>query len=166
MAMSLIGRLMVNRMGRYVRVALMVLFAAALSVTPMVAQDNSGTPLPGGPGHRGGPGGPGGPRGMMGPPLGMLTKQLDLTPDQVTQIKAIYADAGTQMKALHDDTSLAQADKRQKMFAIHQDSQSKFMGLLTADQKTKFEAMQEKMKEHRGQYGRGPGGPPPPPPAQ
>ena len=120
MAMGSIGRLMVSMMGRgCVRVGLVALCAAVLSATPMVAQDNSGTPPPpGGPGYRGGPGGPG-PRGMMGPRLGMLTKQLDLTPDQVTQIKAIYADAGTQMKALHEDTSLAQADKRQKMFAIH-----------------------------------------------
>jgi Spy/CpxP family protein refolding chaperone len=103
---------------------------------------------------------------MMGPPLGRLTKQLDLTPDQVTQVKAIYADAGTQMKALHEDTSLAQADKRQKMLAIHQDTKSKFEAVLTTDQKTKFEAMEEKMKEHRGQRGPGHGGPPPPPPAQ
>ena len=32
----------------------------------------------------------------------MLTKQLDLTPDQVTQIKGIYADEGSQMKVLID----------------------------------------------------------------
>ncbi len=65
---------------------------------------------------------------MHGRGLAMLTKQLDLTPDQVSQIQGIYADEGTQMKALHEDTSLAQADKRQKMFAIHKDSHEKFHG--------------------------------------
>jgi hypothetical protein len=90
-----------------------------------------------------------------------------LTPDQVGQIKGIYADEGTQMKALHDDTSTPQADKRQKMFSIHKDAHDKFMGVLTPDQTTKFEAMQAKMREHRGEYrhgnGQGNGGTPPPP---
>jgi protein CpxP len=103
----------------------------------------------------------------MGPPLGMLTKQLELTPDQVTQIKGIYADAGSQMKALHENTSLSQQDRRQQMMAIHQDTHSKFLGTLTDDQKSKLETMQANMKAHRGQFGHGNGGaPPPPPPAQ
>jgi protein CpxP len=160
--MSLVQRMVANRLGRMgMRVALVAVCATTLSVAPMVAQDGSGTPPPGGPGHWAGHGGP---RGMQGPPLGMLTKQLSLTPDQVTQIKGIYADAGSEMKALRGDTSLAQADKRQKMFAIRQDSHSKFIGVLSDDQKTKFEALQAQMKEHRGQHGHGNGGTPPPPP--
>ena len=80
----------------------------------------------------------------------MLTKQLDLTPDQVTQIKGIYADEGTQMKALHEDTSMAQTDKRQKMFSIRKDSHEKFLGVLTPDQKTKLEAFKAKMRSTVG----------------
>ncbi len=37
----------------------------------------------------------------------MLTKKLNLTPDQVTQVKAIDADTMTQAKAVRDDTSLS-----------------------------------------------------------
>jgi periplasmic protein CpxP/Spy len=157
--MSVIQRMVANRLGRMgMRVALVAVCAVTLSAMPMVAQSGSGTPPPGGPGHWGGHRGPG------GPPLGMLTKKLDLTPDQVTQIKGIYADEGSQMKALRSDTSLAQADKRQKMFAIRQDSHTKFMGVLSDDQKTKFGALQAEMKEHRGQHGHGNGGTPPAPP--
>jgi Spy/CpxP family protein refolding chaperone len=100
---------------------------------------------------------------MGGRNLERLTKQLDLTPDQVSQIKSIYADAGAQMKALHEDTTTAQADKRQKMFSIRRDSHERFLGVLTPDQKTKFEAFEAKMREHRGGHGPGPGGPPPAP---
>lgn len=145
--------LMKMRFGRFGRAGALAVCAVALCAMPMLAQNNSTPPQgQGGPGHwgRGGP-------GMHGRGLAMLTKQLDLTPDQVSQIQGIYADEGTQMKALHEDTSIAQADKRQKMFAIHKDSHERFMGVLTPDQKTKFEEFQAKMREHRGGHGRGNG---------
>ncbi len=141
-------------LGRFGRAGVLALCAVALCAVPMRAQDNPPPQGQGGPGHWGGHGGPGGPGGHG---LGMLTKQLDLTPDQVTQIKGIYADEGTQMKALHEDTSIAQADKRQKMFAIHKDSHERFMGVLTPDQKTKFEDFEAKMREHHGGHGHGNG---------
>ena len=83
----------------------------------------------------------------------------------MTQVKAIDASEHDQMRALHQDTTTAPADKRAKMMAIHQDSTTKVRALLTDDQKTKFDAMQAKMKdrleEHQGEQGA-----PPPPPAQ
>jgi periplasmic protein CpxP/Spy len=145
------------RFGRFGRAGVLALCAVALCAVPMRAQDTS-TP-PQGQGRWGGHGGPGGP----GHRLGMLTKQLDLSPDQVTQIKGIYADEGTQMKALHEDTSIAQADKRQKMFSIRKESREKFLGVLSPEQTSKFEALEAKMREHHGQHGQGNGGPPPPP---
>jgi periplasmic protein CpxP/Spy len=150
------------RLGRFGRAGVLALCAVALCAVPMRAQDNSTPPQgQGGHGHWGGPG------GMHGRGLGMLTKQLDLTPDQVTQIKGIFADEGTQMKALHEDTSTPQADKRQKMFSIHKDSHERFMAVLTPEQTTKFQAMEARMREHRGEHGHGNGqggGTPPPPP--
>jgi periplasmic protein CpxP/Spy len=149
---------------RFVRTGALMFCAVALCAVPMRAQDTAPQGQgQGGPRHWGGPGGPGGPMG--GRNLGMLTKQLDLSADQVAQIKGIFADEGTQMKALHDDTSTAQADKRQKMFSIRKDSHERFLGVLTPDQKTKLEAFEAKMKEHRGEHGhgQGPGGPPPAP---
>ena len=101
------------------------------------------------------PQGQGGPRdggrgGMQGHQIEFLTKKLNLTPDQVTQVKAIDADTWKQAKALREDTTTADADKRTKMMEIHKASQDKIRALLTDDQQTKFDAMQAEMREHRG----------------
>ena len=136
--------------------AILVFCATTLYVAPMMAQD-AAPPAPPAGQMRGGPG----PRGDM---VEMLTKKLNLTPDQVTQVKAINADAMTQAKAARDDSSLSQADMRSKMMDIHKASQDKIRGLLTTDQQTKFDALQAEMREHRGHHGGG--APPPPPPPQ
>jgi periplasmic protein CpxP/Spy len=139
--------------------AILALSMTALSALPAMAQDPAGPP----------------PQGQAGPPHGgrgefgrghqleFLTKKLSLTPDQVTQIKAIDEDTWKQSKALHEDTSTAGPDKRAKMMDIHKASQDKIRALLTEDQKTKFDALQAQMREHRGNHG---GGPPPPTPQQ
>jgi len=138
------------------QVAIFALGLTVLSALPAMAQDPAPPPtLPG----------QGGPRhgGMRGNQVDFLTKQLNLTPDQVTQVKAIDEDTWKQMKALREDTSVAGPDKRAKMMDIHKASQDKIRGLLTADQLTKFDALQAQMRERRERHGR-PGGPPPPPP--
>jgi len=103
---------------------------------------------------------------MRGNQIEFLTKKLNLTPDQVTQVKAIDADAINQMKALREDNSVAGPDKRTKMMDIHKTSQDKIRALLTDDQKTKFDALQAQMRERRGDHGGGGDGPPPTPPQQ
>ena len=100
----------------------------------------------------------------MGPPnperqLEMLTKRLNLTSDQQPQVKAILEDESTQMQTLRNDTSLSQDDRRSKMMSIRKSSQDKIRGVLTDEQKTKYDAMQEEMRNRM----RGGGGPPPPP---
>ncbi len=94
-----------------------------------------------------------------------LTKKLNLTSDQVTQVKAIDDDARKQFMALRDDTSIAGADKRAKMMDIHKASQEKIRALLTDDQKTKYDALQEEMRDRMQNHRGGPGAPPSPPPA-
>ena len=138
------------------RVAVLAIGATALGTLPAMAQEPSAPP-PGQDGPRHG--------GMRGNQVEFLTKKLNLTPDQVTQVKAIDADAMNQMKALHEDTSVAGPDKRAKMMDIHRTSQDKIRALLTDDQKTKFDALQAQMRERRGDHGGG-DGPPPPPPQQ
>jgi protein CpxP len=101
---------------------------------------------------------------MRGHQVEFLTKQLNLTPDQVTQVKAIDADTWKQSKALQEDTTVAGADKRAKMMEIHKASQDKIRALLTPEQQTKFDALQAEMRERRENHGGGQGGPPPPPP--
>src|ERR1700733_5387756 len=113
------------------RVAILAIGATALNALPAMAQDASAPPPPpgqGGPRHGGGPG------RMEEHQVEFLTKKLSLTPDQVTQVKAIDDDTFKQMKALHEDTSTAGPDKRSKMMDIHKASQTKIRALLTADQ--------------------------------
>jgi periplasmic protein CpxP/Spy len=152
------------------RAAVLALCTATLSAMPMMAQDNTAPPPPPqqqdgmGPGM----GGHAGPGRRGGRQVEMLTKQLNLTPDQVTQVKAIDADTMSQMKALREDTTTAKADRRSKMMEIHQASQDKIRNVLTDEQKTKFDAMQAKMHARRQnrQGGEGTAPPPPPPPTQ
>ena len=92
---------------------------------------------------------------MRGNQVEFLTKKLNLTPDQVTQVKAIDADAMSQMNLLRSDTSLTPDEKKPKMRAIHQASQDKIRALLTDDQKTKYDAMLQAQQNRRGQGGPG-----------
>jgi Spy/CpxP family protein refolding chaperone len=141
------------------RVAVLAIGATALGALPAMAQDPAAPPPP--------------PQGQAGSEHGgsgrgnqveFLTKKLNLTPDQVTQVKAIDADTMSQMKALREDTSVAGPDKRAKMMDIHKASQDKIRALLTDDQKTKFDALQaQQMKERKENRGGGDGPPPPPP---
>lgn len=131
-------------------------FAQETQAAPAATQ-NEPTPGIGGPHHGHGP--------MEDRRIEHMTKALNLTPDQVTQIKAIDTSAHDQMRALHEDTTTAPADKRAKMMAIHEDSMTKVRAVLTDEQRTKFDAMQARMKERREER-QGEQGPPPPPPAQ
>ena len=129
-----------------VRVALLALCTTALSAVPTFAQDN---PAPQQDQTAPSQGGRGGSGHRQEHQLEVLTKKLNLTPDQVTQVKSIQDDARTQMMAVHDDSSVAQPDKRAKMMDIRKASQDKIRAVLTDDQKPKYDAMQAKMQEHR-----------------
>jgi periplasmic protein CpxP/Spy len=83
--------------------------------------------------------------------LARMTKQLNLTPDQATQIKPILADRMQQMTSLRQDQSMSQADKMTKMKSIRDDGNTKIEAVLNADQKQKFEAMQAKQQERMQQ---------------
>ena len=137
--------------------AMLALCTSALCTMPMMAQDTTPPAAPQDQMGRG-RGGPG-----MGNQVEMLTNKLNLTSDQVTQVKAIDADTMKQMSAVRDDTSLAQADRRTKMMDIHKASSDKIRAILTDDQKTKYDAMQAEMQERMKERRQG-GGPPPVPP--
>ncbi len=149
------------------------------ATSAMRAQDNTGSttaaqPAPGGPGgHRG----HGDPAQMEQRRLDMMTKHLNLTPDQVTQVKAIMDDSHAQMTALRNNGAAANGpvndaapnsgptpNQRAKMMSIRQTEQTKIRAVLTDDQKSKFDAMQAQAREHRQNGGND--GPPPPPPTQ
>jgi protein CpxP len=136
--------------------ALVALCTIALSTAPLMAQDTTAPASQqqdqAGPPNGGGRGGPGGEEHQME----RLTKKLNLTPDQVTQVKAIDDDTRTQSMAVRNDSSIAQPDKRAKMMDIRKGSQDKIRALLTDDQKTKYDAMLAEMQQRRQNRGGAP----------
>jgi len=80
-----------------------------------------------------------------------LTKMLNLSSDQQAKVKTILEEQRDQMTALKGDTSMSQQDRRAKFQLIHQDAQQKIEGVLTDEQKTKFEQMHAQHKGHMGE---------------
>ena len=157
-----------NEMKR-VRVAGILLCGAVLAVIPAMAQQDAPPPAPQGDAQGPPPGGPGGRGGMMDPErrLKMLERQLNLTADQSTAIKAIFDDERTKMEAARSaDQSLSPEDRRAKMRTMREAENTKIEALLTPDQKTKYEDMLAHQRERGGNRQGGDGGTPPPPPPQ
>ncbi len=88
--------------------------------------------------------------------LQRLTRELDLTADQQTQIKPLLVDHQQKVQALFQDQSVAQQDRRARMKALGDDMHGKIAAVLNDQQKQKFEEMQQHMR--RG----GENGAPPP----
>lgn len=76
----------------------------------------------------------------------MLKERLGLNDSQTSQIKTILTDSNTKMQALRSNESLSQDDRRSQMMSIRKDQNDKIEALLTADQKTKYEAMEQEMR--------------------
>ena len=83
--------------------------------------------------------------------LQMLSEKLNLTDDQKAKLKPIFEDQMQQMKAVRDDSSLSQEQKRAKMKSIHESFQDKINAVLTPEQQAKFKQLrQEQMEKHKG----------------
>jgi periplasmic protein CpxP/Spy len=79
--------------------------------------------------------------------LQRLTKQLQLSADQQSQIGPMLQQRDQQLQSLHDDASLKPADRRAKVMSIMQDSETQIGGVLTPAQRDKWKAMREKAIE-------------------
>ena len=143
------------------RVALLGSCAAAFAL-PALAQDAPPPPPaaaqqgPGAPMHNG--------RDNSAHMLKHMTRELSLTPDQVSQIQAIQSDESSKIQALQADTADAGRGKHQQMKAIHDDQVSRIRAVLTDDQKPKFDAMLQQMKQRKQEQRQQGGATPPPPP--
>ena len=93
------------------RVAALALGVDRAGCLPVIAQDPSTSTTAAGTGVVHAMGGHGGMRGHQ---MEFLTKKLNLTPDQVSQVKAIDEDTWKQAKALHEDTSIAGRGQAQR----------------------------------------------------
>ena len=100
--------------------------------------------------------------------LKMMTEQLNLTADQQAKVRALFLENAPKMRALREDAALAPEQRREQMQKIRGEEREKLGGLLTPEQKAKWEQLRPQWG-HRGEGGPGPhdgaGGPPPPPPA-
>jgi protein CpxP len=138
-------------MHRKFTLALTGLLTLGMAAGAAFAQDNS-TPPPQNPNYQG-------RRGDFGPDaqLKHLTKQLDLSADQQSQIKPILESRQQQTQALWQDQSLSRDDRHQKMTAIQSDTNSKIEAVLNDTQKQKYEAMLQQREQRMQRRG----GPPP-----
>ena len=123
---------------------LLLVFAAGLMIVGQTSHALQAAPSAQEHGAMGGPA-----LGPMTPErrLKMLTEKLNLTEDQQAKVKPILEDESTKMKALHDDTSLAPADKQAKMKELHMSSTEKINAILTPDQQAKWKQMKQEMME-------------------
>ena len=78
-----------------------------------------------------------------------LGKKLNLSSEQVAQIKPVLEDRVQQMQALRADTTLSQQDRRTRAHAIMQDSNTKIEAVLNDTQKQQFDQLMQQRREHR-----------------
>jgi Spy/CpxP family protein refolding chaperone len=136
---------------QFIQLSTAAILALGLSLSVAQAQDQQAPPA----GRRG---------GQMGAErqIAQMRQQLNLTDDQVNQIKPILADAQRQMMALRADSTMSQDDRRSKMMSIHQDSIAKVKAVLTDTQKTQYDQMIAKQMQERREHMGGNGAAPPP----
>ncbi len=93
-------------------------------------------------------------RGPMSPDeqLAHMTKALNLTADQQTQIKPLLEARRQQMMQMHEDTSLTREDRMTKFKALDDDTHSKIAAVLDDKQKAKFQKMAERREEHMANH--------------
>jgi len=77
-----------------------------------------------------------------------LGKKLNLSDQQVAQIKPVLEDRVQQMQTLRADTALSQQDRRGKARQIMQDSNTKIEAVLNDTQKQQFEEMLQQRRDH------------------
>jgi Spy/CpxP family protein refolding chaperone len=141
-----------TRIQKYaVRLGALALCSVAFSAAPAMAQGG------------GGMGGGMNPQAQQAQ-MDAMTKAVGLTPDQVTKVQAINADAMKQQMALRESGGDPQ-EMRPKMAAIRTDQQTKIKALLTDDQKPKYDAYLASMPQGGRRGGGGGGGATPPPSA-
>jgi periplasmic protein CpxP/Spy len=119
---------------KIMRFALLAL--ALLSPVGLVAQG-------GGPGY--------GHRGMpsVDDQVKHLSKELNLTDDQKTQVRTILQDQSDQMKKVAEESSdSGQKGNWSKMREIHEKSSAQIRNVLTDEQKTEYDKKEAERRQH------------------
>ena len=77
----------------------------------------------------------------------MLSKRLNLTADQQSQLLPILTDRQEKMQAIFHDSSLSKEDRTAKMRSLREDSESKIKAVLTDEQKQTYDQMRQQSRE-------------------
>ncbi|MEO7443893.1 MAG: hypothetical protein ABIU55_00250 [Ferruginibacter sp.] len=75
-----------------------------------------------------------------------MQTELNLNNDQAEKLKAIHMDSRDKMKAIKDNTSLSETEKKAQMKALHDQTKSHTESILTKEQIEKKQAMK---KDHK-----------------
>lgn len=106
-------------------------------------------------------GGMQGPQAMQARMLDGMAKEVGLDDKQKEQIGAIQAGMFPRMEQIFKDKSLSREQKMQQMQTAREENESQIRGLLSAEQQTRYDAMQKRMRDRMAAMG-GPGGAMPP----
>ncbi|MGI4828764.1 MAG: hypothetical protein ACRYFU_11320 [Janthinobacterium lividum] len=81
----------------------------------------------------------------------MLTRRLNLTPEQTAKVEPILATRDQQMQALWQNQQLSEQDRHQQMHAIQQQTLQQMSGVLSPDQLTQLKSMHHHHEHRNGQ---------------
>lgn len=84
----------------------------------------------------------------------MLSKKLNLTPDQTARLEPILATRDQQMADLHGNQQLSPEDRHQQMRSINQQAEQQMATVLSPDQLAQMKAMRH--NHHHGMHGQNP----------
>jgi Spy/CpxP family protein refolding chaperone len=78
-----------------------------------------------------------------------MKKDLNLSDVQGQQIKTLNEDFRNKAKAIKDNTSLTQEQKKEQLKALHEQRQAQMKSILTAEQQQKIEAKKKEFKNKK-----------------
>lgn len=98
--------------------------------------------------------------------LAQLTRKLNLTPEQQSEVKGVLQTRQQQMQSLAEDQTLNRVERISRERSIMDDSKNKIEAVLDDSQRQKFEKVDQAMRNRRhsernGSQDSGPDGPPP-----
>ena len=79
-----------------------------------------------------------------------MMQDLNLSPDQKSQMKELHQSMMQQRDAIKNDASLTPEQKKAKMKDLHQTQMDKMNSILTPDQQAKMKADKKEWKENKG----------------
>src|SRR5258708_4838701 len=130
----------------YSRILMLVVAALALLLVAVVAQQGQGQSSSESGAQHGGLKG----RARNHQRQQILAKRLNLTEQQKQQFQQINQTFRQQAKAIHNDSSLGDAEKKQKLQDLRKQSVQQRMSILTPEQQQELKKIREEHRQEKG----------------